>query len=160
MQYFFDQSLTSLAVDLSKNQPCNGHKILLQLIAFKWPSVCINNLAKSSILLNSYLNRSSIGLTLLWSLGQGGLKDLTVGLRVWQDIMIPISDIKSYRKYILEYVYRILEKADHSTISGLLQNEFFAIFDSLTEKSSSNQKEYQKILNESTSKITASNFLF
>lgn len=151
IQYFYDQSLTTLAVDLSKNQPCVGHKLMLQLIAQRWPSVCVGNLAKTAILLNSYQNRSAIGLCLLWAIGQGGYKDLTVGLKVWQNIMVPVIDIKSYRKYVCDYVPRILMRADSTNIS-LLQTEFFAIFDTLTSKCAI-QREYQKSLNNAASDI-------
>lgn len=151
IQYFFDQSLTTLAVDLSNNLSCIGHNILLQLIALEWPSVCIQNLAKNAILRNSYQNRSPIGLNLLWALGQGGFKDTTVGCRVWQNIMVPVLEMKSYTKWVCEYIHRML---NHTTGDiNLVQNEFFVIFDELLLQRNGLPKDCQKLLSNSASML-------
>lgn len=144
VQYFFDQTLTTLAVDLSNNQNCIGHNILLQLIAFEWPNVCVANLAKSAILRNSYQNRSSIGLNLLWAIGQGGFKDVTVGCRVWQNIMVPVLEMKSYTKWVCEYIHRMLNHHNDGVI--MVQNEFFVIFDELLQQRNAIPKDCQKLL--------------
>ncbi|KAG4074769.1 hypothetical protein HA402_006408 [Bradysia odoriphaga] len=149
VQYFFDQTLTSLAMDLSNNVNCIGHSILLQLIAHEWPTVCVQNLAKNAILRNSYQNRSSIGLSLLWALGQGGYKDATVGCRVWQNIMVPVLEMKSYSKWVCEYVYRMLNSANDSI--NLVQSEFFTIFDELLLQRNGLPKDCQKLLTSSAS---------
>lgn len=111
VQYFFDQTLTTLAVDLSRVQGCLGHKVLLQLIAMKWPSVCVGNLAKSVILRNSYENRAAIGLALLWALGQGGYQDVNIGIKVWLDLMTPVVEMKAYTKFVCEYLLNVLRHA-------------------------------------------------
>lgn len=147
VQYFFDQTLTTLAVDLSNNLHCIGHNILLQLIALEWPAVCVQNLAKNAILRNSYQNRSSIGLSLLWALGQGGFKDPTVGCRVWQNVMVPVLEMKSYTKYVCEYVSRMLNYTAGDI--NLVQNEFFVIFDELTVQRNGLPKDSQKLLSSS-----------
>lgn len=149
VQYFFDQTLTTLAVDLSNNQNCIGHNILLQLIAFEWPTVCVNNLAKNAILRNSYQNRSSIGLSLLWALGQGGFKDITVGCRVWQNIMVPLLETKAYTKWVSEYIHRILNRSTGDI--NMVQNEFFTTFDALVLQRNGVPKESQKLLTSSAS---------
>lgn len=151
IQYFFDQSLTTLAVDLSNNLNCIGHNILLQLIALEWPTVCIQNLAKNAILRNSYQNRSPIGLNLLWALGQGGFKDTTVGCRVWQNIMVPVLEMKSYTKWVCEYIHRML---NHTTGDiNLVQNEFFVIFDELLLQRNGLPKDCQKLLSNSANML-------
>lgn len=154
IQYFFDQSLTTLAVDLSNNLNCIGHNILLQMIALEWPTVCIQNLAKNAILRNSYQNRSSIGLNLLWALGQGGFKDINVGCRVWRDIMVPVLEMKSYTKWVCEYVHRMLNCATGDV--NLVQNEFFIIFDELLMQRNGLPKDCQKLLSNSASILLVS----
>lgn len=149
VHYFFDQTLTSLAVDLSKNLPCVGHKIMLQLIAMQWPAICIKSLAKNAILRNSYQNRSAIGLSLLWALGQGGFKDLTVGLKVWQNIMVPVLEIRAYTKFVCDYVHRILQRSGDAGCVGLLQEDFFTIYDELTRVHNGVARDSQSQLNES-----------
>jgi hypothetical protein len=54
---------------------------MLQLLAFQNPSITVSNIQKVTALRNSYQNRQSIGLTILWALGQGGMKDLQTGLK-------------------------------------------------------------------------------
>lgn len=127
---------------------------MLQLIALRWPTVCCGSLAKTAILLNSYQNRSAIGLCLLWAIAQGGYKDLTVGLKVWQDIMVPVYDIKSYRKFVAEYLPRIVKRAENGHVT-LLQTEFFAIYETLTVKCAI-QQDYQKILHDAAASILVS----
>lgn len=79
--HFYDTLLANVADTMFKNQPNLGSKIILQMIAQEWPQVCCNSLARSALLRVSYQNRSQIGLSLLWALGQGGYYDLTVGVK-------------------------------------------------------------------------------
>lgn len=148
IQYYYDLSLTILTDDMSKNLPYLGHKIMLQLVAQQWPSVCTSNLAKCAILRNSYQNRSAIGLTLFWALGQGGYQDLSVGLKVWLNIMLPLLDLKSYSKFICEYIHRILTttKTDETGLN-LTGDEFIKIYEALTQQRSN--RDYQKLFKES-----------
>lgn len=104
------------------------------MIALKWPSVCTGNLAKSVILRVSYENRAAIGLALLWSLGQGGFRDINVGLRVWLNLMTAVIERKAYTKYVVEYLENIIENAncyDNSLI--LTEDELFAIVSAIEE---------------------------
>ena len=55
--------------------------VILQSMAEIYPSLCLNNPEKSNDLLKSYVNRAPIGTALLWALGQGGRKDLGVGIK-------------------------------------------------------------------------------
>lgn len=51
------------------------------MLAHEYPEFCIASIPKSVSLRNSYQNRPPIGLSLLWTLGQGGYKDFAVGLK-------------------------------------------------------------------------------
>lgn len=150
IQYFYDLSLTIITDDMSKNLPYLGHKIMLQLVAQQWPTVCISNLAKCAILRNSYQNRSAIGLTLFWALGQGGYQDLSVGLKVWLNIMLPLLDLKSYSKFICEYIHRILTttKTDETALN-LTAEEFLQIYEALTQQRNGFNRDYQNLFQES-----------
>lgn len=81
MLLFFDVALTSMAVDMSKGLPALGHKIYIQCIALTDPKLILSNLGKYVTLRNSYQNRPPIGLSILWSLGQTGVRDLQTGLK-------------------------------------------------------------------------------
>lgn len=58
-----------------------GYKVILQLLTFQKPSIAVANISKVHLLLNSYQNRQVIGLSILWAVGLGGVKDLSVGLK-------------------------------------------------------------------------------
>lgn len=137
--------------DLSKNLPITGYKIMLQLIAIEWPSVCVKSLAKNAILRNSYQNRAPIGLTLLWALGQGGYRDAAVGLCVWQNIMVPVLEMKSYTRFVVEYVHRVLTHTKSSEEIVLSAEEFFSYFDALTLQRQWLAKDLQSLFDESAS---------
>lgn len=62
-------------------QSVNGHRVLIQLLALEHPEFCVSSIQKSVSLMNSYQNRPPIGLTLLWAVGLGGVKDFTIGLK-------------------------------------------------------------------------------
>lgn len=80
-QTFFDVTLTAMANDMSKNHPALGHKIWLQFLAHNNPNVTVTNLSRYQDLKTSYQNRQNIFLSILWALGQGGVKDFNSGLK-------------------------------------------------------------------------------
>uniref|UniRef100_A0A1B0CZE3 Transmembrane protein 214 n=1 Tax=Phlebotomus papatasi TaxID=29031 RepID=A0A1B0CZE3_PHLPP len=154
VQYFFDQSLTSLAVDLNKNLPVVGTKIILQLIALRYPVVCQSNFAKNAVLHNSYLNQSSIGLSLLWALGQGGFRDVQVGINVWQNMMVPVIEMKNYSKYVVDYIFRILQKAPENSSLKLTLQEYLNLMDTLMKPRNAIPSTYRNLLPESAFMIS------
>lgn len=101
-QIFYENTLTAMATDMVKGSPVVGHKIFLQLLASTNPEMTIANIPKLISARNSYQNRKSIGLSLLWSLSQAGRKNLAVGLKVWHEVMSPMLETKSYSSYVAE----------------------------------------------------------
>lgn len=67
--------------DMSKGLSAIGHKLYLQFIAINHTNIATANLTKHCGLRNSYQNRQPIGLSILWALGQCGVKDLSAGLK-------------------------------------------------------------------------------
>lgn len=150
--HFYDTLLANVADTMFKNQPNLGSKIILQMIAQEWPQVCCNSLARSALLRVSYQNRSQIGLSLLWALGQGGYYDLTVGVKVWQNIMAPVLEMRSYSYFVCEYIETILKSSNEKARIDLTQDEFFTIYHTITSKSNIGlPKDCQKMLTESAS---------
>lgn len=147
IQFFYDRTLVSLMEDLSRLQGCLGNKIMLQMIALKWPLVCMGNLAKSVILRISYESRASIGLALLWALGQGGFRDINVGLKVWLDIMVAVIEMKAYTKYVVEYLENIIENAyRYNNRLNLTEDELFTVVNAI-ENGFKIPREYKIALN-------------
>lgn len=80
LQTGFEVILANLAHDMARGISGIGYIMMIQLLAEQNPTLCIRNSERYSELMHSYQNRSPIGTTLLWALGQGGKKNLAVGL--------------------------------------------------------------------------------
>lgn len=108
LQYFFDQSLSTLCEEINKSSSGYiGHMILVQQIAKHSPEVCVSNLARFAITRNSYENHANVCKCLFWALGSAAISNTTVALKVFQDFMYPVVNI--YPKYIFEYLYKALQ---------------------------------------------------
>ncbi|CAG9795904.1 unnamed protein product [Diatraea saccharalis] len=140
-QLFFDVTLTALANDMSRGQQVNGHRLLLQMLAKESPEFCIASVAKSASLRNSYQNRPPIGLTLLWAFGQGGLSDFSVGLKAWQELFLPIAELKNYSKYVISYLNQLLDNHTSMDNVKVTQDQLFAMFDMVNNKRNSLTKD-------------------
>lgn len=101
-QLFYENTLTTMATDMVKGSAAVGHKIFLQLLARINPEMTVANIPKLITVRNSYQNRKTIGLSLLWALSQGGRKNLAVGLKVWHEVMSPMLETKSYSSYVVQ----------------------------------------------------------
>ncbi|KAM3960329.1 transmembrane protein 214 [Aphomia sociella] len=140
-QLFFDVTLTALANDMSRGQSVNGHRILLQMLANDYPEFCVASIQKSATLRNSYQNRPPIGLSLLWALGQGGHNNFAVGLKAWQELFLPIIELKNYSKFIVLYLSSLLDKHATMDATKVSQEQLLAMFDMVNSKRNSVSKE-------------------
>ncbi|XP_045521969.1 transmembrane protein 214 [Pieris brassicae] len=140
-QLFFDVTLTALANDMSRGQSVNGHRLLLQMLALENSEFCITSLPKSVSLRNSYQNRPPIGLSLLWALGQGGHNNFADGMKVWQEIFLPIIELKNYTKYIIAYLSNHLDRHARMDDTRVSQEQLFAMFDTINSKRNGLSKE-------------------
>ena len=108
MKHYFQNVLQSLCDELNHSRNFIGHLIILQQIAQYYPEVCVSNMASTVILRNSYQNQPSICLSLFWALGSSGIRDTTIGLKVWTEIICSVINVKSYTRFAFEYLYKIL----------------------------------------------------
>ncbi|XP_043251874.1 transmembrane protein 214-A [Colletes gigas] len=101
-QLFYENTLTAMATDMVRRSAVVGHKIFLQLLACIDPEMTVANIPKLIAVRNSYQNRKTIGLSLLWALSQAGRENLAVGLKVWHEVMSPMLETKSYSNYVAQ----------------------------------------------------------
>lgn len=148
VQHFFEQLLNSLVVDQSKGLPVVGYRIVAQLTAFEWPQVGTRSLARTAILRNSYQNRAPIGLGLLWAVGQGGFRDVSAGVRVWQNLVLPVLEQRAYTRFACEYVLKVLQRAADGQLLDLSAEETVRAYDELTAQRTGVAKEQQQQLAE------------
>ncbi|PSN50955.1 hypothetical protein C0J52_07633 [Blattella germanica] len=124
VQHFFHICLSAMANDMSRGpSSVYGYKVMLQLMAFQNPSITINNIPKVTSLRNSYQNRQPIGLAILWAVGQGGMKDIRIGLKV----MVPLLEMRNYTAFVITYLKDILNQSPEN--KPISQEQFFAVLD-------------------------------
>lgn len=145
LQYFFHNLLQSLCEELNKSRSFVGHLIFLQQIAHHYPEVCISNLASTVILRNSYQNQPSICLSLFWALGCSGIRNTTYGLKVWYEIVSSVINVRSYTKFVLEYLTKILQESDRTPDLEISLSEYRAIVDLLMSCDKMKSKDLQKM---------------
>lgn len=120
-----------MATDMSRGSNALGHKLLLQYIASNDPKSAAENLTNYTSLRNSYQNRPPIGLSILWAVGQVGEKDVHMGLKVFNDLMLPLIEMKNYSRFIVEYLLQILRKHKQTAVT---KEEFFLLLDTIFSK--------------------------
>ncbi|XP_023165665.2 transmembrane protein 214 isoform X1 [Drosophila hydei] len=155
LEYFFYSLLDSMATELNSGQNVVGYKVVLQLIGQNWPSICSHNMAKTALLRNSYQNRCNICLSILWAIGQGGHQSLTEGVKVWQNLMLPNLELKSFTKFVVEHIERVLNAAAARKDETLQinQQEFFACYNALNGNFNNFSKEQQQSLKRSAKQL-------
>ncbi|XP_022913719.2 transmembrane protein 214-B [Onthophagus taurus] len=116
-ELFFDICLSSMAMEMTNGFSAIGQKLFLQLLALNNPKIVIANISKSISLRTSYQNRQNVGLSILWALGMGGLKDLNVGFKVFQEIMFPLIEMKNYSRFICGYLIDLINRFNDVPLS-------------------------------------------
>lgn len=116
-QVFFDYSLTAMANEMSRGHPAIGNKLWVQFLALNNPQVTVTSLEKHTSLRTSYQNRQTVGLSILWALGQGGIKDFHIGLKVFKDFMMPLLEMKNYSRFIIKYLSQLLNRHENVALS-------------------------------------------
>lgn len=159
LEYFFYSLLDSMATELNSGQNVVGYKFVLQLIGQNWPAICSHNMAKTALLRNSYQNRCNICLSILWAIGQGGHQNLTEGVKVWQNLMLPNLELKNFSKFVVEHIERVLNAAAARKGETLLinQQEFFDCYNALNGNFNNFSKEQQASLKRSAKQLLVSN---
>lgn len=141
-----------MATEMNSGQNVAGYKFVLQLIGQNWPAICSRNMAKTALLRNSYQNRSNICLSILWAIGQGGHQSLNEGVNVWQNLMLPNLELKSFSKFVVEHIERVLNAATARKVPESLafnQQEFFASYYALNGSYNNLPRELQQSLKRS-----------
>lgn len=145
LKYFFHNLLQSLCEELNKSRNFVGNLLLLQQIAHHLPEVCISNLASTVILRNSYQNQPSICLSLFWALVSSGFSDTFIGLKVWIEIVSSMINVKSYTKFSLDCLHKILIASAKTPDLNLNSGEFKSVIEVLVANEQKlKSKDFQK----------------
>ena len=107
-EVLFDACFESLFLEKSTSN--HGYRIVSQLLAKHLPSLLnSNNLTKyyNTILANKHKPQRC--LLAMWSLGQFGYYNLTAGVRVWYECMLPFVTLKNAPNFIVTYLNAIFQ---------------------------------------------------
>lgn len=145
LQLIQEQLLSSL---VKTSGPTMGFRIILQCISFEYPEFTLKNIQKFTQQRNSYNNRQSSCLSILWVASQSGKKDLKSGINVWLELMFPIIAMKAYSKFVIDSLRTLLELHSNSKLTEdvLDVKQFFLIFDFLFSLTNGLQPNSQKQL--------------
>ncbi|XP_066249199.1 transmembrane protein 214 isoform X1 [Euwallacea similis] len=150
-QLYFDIALTSMVTDLSKGLPAVGYRFFLQYIALNEPKLVTENLSKHVSLRNSYQNRANVALSILWAVGHVGVNDFHCGLKVFEDLKLPLLEMKNYSKYIVKYLLELTNR-DHK--APLTRDQYLLILDTIFSNKKNFPLELQKDLVQNIPKLS------
>ncbi|CAF0829529.1 unnamed protein product [Brachionus calyciflorus] len=133
----FEYCLTSLFIDNQKVPATHGFKIAFQLIAKFNPNLLIN-LNKTNEVINANKHRHQRLLISLWALGQFGYYNLSNGIKIWFDSMLPQINVKGCSNFVITYLHNILQhhKVEANSKVDLVLNldEYNRIYDLIHDK--------------------------
>lgn len=93
---------------LSEGTPDIGCKIFLKLLAQMYPEMMPLFINKYISLKNSYQNKKTIGLSLIWVYSQVGKYNLTIGLNIWHEVMAPMLESRTYAFHVVKLLKEMI----------------------------------------------------
>nr|XP_045623542.1 transmembrane protein 214-B-like [Procambarus clarkii] len=100
---FHKHCVSSMVQEQVRGLGVAGYKLFIQILSINHPHVGMMNLPYYCELRNTIQNQTPACLSLLWAVGQSGLDDFSVGLKVWMELMVPLIGLKNYSAYVVEY---------------------------------------------------------
>lgn len=134
----------------------HGHRIFVQMLTKHNKNIAMKNLTKITELIYANRHRHHRIMLALWSLSQPGYHDLTNGMTIWFDAMLPLITIKQYTLYVANYLQNLFDhhKIDSGSIGSLYKDkyiisldQYLKVYELATDKSLnilSNKEAYQK----------------
>ncbi|KAK3857658.1 hypothetical protein Pcinc_026053 [Petrolisthes cinctipes] len=123
-----------------------GYKIFIQILAMHRPEVGVVNLPFYCELRQDLQSQTPACLSLLWAVGQSGVGNFTIGLRVWLELMMPVIGLKNYSSLVVEYGSMVFGGGAGESGNVLGVRQFYSIFDFTWTTSASLPKSVQRQL--------------
>jgi len=145
---FAEHCMQSLISDMSKGIPTYGYRLFLQLLAHTKPDVLLSSLPKYLELVQSNKNRPLRCLAIMWAVGQVGVRDLSKGLKVWLELMLPVLNCRALSSYGVSYLDQLFSiHSNQKTANGVIGfKNFFPILDHVYSQQSAVSAQLQKKL--------------
>uniref|UniRef100_A0A131XQN2 Putative conserved plasma membrane protein n=1 Tax=Ixodes ricinus TaxID=34613 RepID=A0A131XQN2_IXORI len=128
---FWEHCLSNLLTDFAKGLPTMGYRLCLQTMASEHPEVVTSRMQKLVELRSKNQQKQPQCLLVLWAACQAGLSDLSKGLAVWMDLLLPVAGVRPYAALVVDYLSNLLERHP-SKVAGLGDQgvrQLFAILD-------------------------------
>ncbi|CAL4098844.1 unnamed protein product [Meganyctiphanes norvegica] len=146
---FHQHCITSMVHEQTRGLSVAGYKLFIQILSIHRPEVCVAHLGNYCELRQQYQNQAGPCLSLLWAIGQAGLDNFSIGLKIWLELMVPLIGLKNYWLFVVEYGSTIFSGGgggsnDPGVVLGV--REFFTILDFTWLQSSTLPKQVQRQL--------------
>ncbi|XP_014296425.1 transmembrane protein 214-A [Microplitis demolitor] len=128
-QLFYENTLLLMAKNMAFGSSDIGCKIFIQLLGNMYPDMTCSNIEKLTSLRNSYQNKKSIGLAILWALSQGGKKNLTVGLTLWHEVMASMLESRNYAYHVTKILKELFNIHSKNISNNLTADMYLNIVD-------------------------------
>ncbi|XP_068228650.1 LOW QUALITY PROTEIN: transmembrane protein 214-B [Palaemon carinicauda] len=130
---FHKHCITSMVQEQIKGLSVAGYKLFLQILSIHRPHVGVVHLQSYCELRQSIQNQTPTCLSLLWAVGQPGINNFGIGLRIWMELMVPLIGLKNYSAYVVDYGSDVFSGGgggatkEYGDVLGV--REFFSILD-------------------------------
>ncbi|XP_064115342.1 transmembrane protein 214-B-like [Macrobrachium nipponense] len=130
---FHKHCITNMVQEQIKGLSVAGYKLFLQILSMHRPHVGIVHLQSYCELRQSIQNQTPTCLSLLWAVGQPGINNFGIGLRIWMELMVPLIGLKNYSAYVVDYGCDVFSGGggggteEYADVLGV--REFFSILD-------------------------------
>uniref|UniRef100_A0A2C9KWJ8 Transmembrane protein 214 n=2 Tax=Biomphalaria glabrata TaxID=6526 RepID=A0A2C9KWJ8_BIOGL len=127
----FDYCIQMMLTESTKDRPTMGYRIFLQVLAHHKPEIVLGKLHQYLELLKTHQNRPSHCVSILWAVGQCGVKNFSYGMNVWLDLMLPALEIRQVAYYPIEYLEYLLgtQKQPSSATCVVALRDYFKVLD-------------------------------
>ncbi|XP_013399368.1 transmembrane protein 214-B [Lingula anatina] len=131
LEIFWDHCIQSMVADMGKGLSTFGYRIFIQLMAQSKPAIPLGQLKKNLELMKGNKSRTLRCLSIMWALGQTGHTDFRCGLKVWLELMMPMTGMKTLAGYAVDYLEMLFKNhKDLSSASSVIGfKEFFPVLD-------------------------------
>ncbi|XP_041356935.1 transmembrane protein 214-B-like [Gigantopelta aegis] len=157
LEHLFYHCVQSMLVNQMKGLSTFGYRIFLQALAFHKPNIALAKIPQYLDLLKVHQNRPLRCLSILWAMGQCGVKDLKCGLTVWLGLMLPALGVRWVASFCVEYLENLFRwHKDHRSSAGAVtMREYFQVLDIVFTSTANIQGDLKKRLQAQYPKIKA-----
>ncbi|CAH1773178.1 unnamed protein product [Owenia fusiformis] len=148
LELFLEHCVQSMITDMGKGIATGGYRIFIQLMATEKPDLFVETVSKYQDMMKSNQNRPLRCLSIMWALGQCGIKSLKCGIKVWLNLMVPVLGTRSLSSYTVDYLDNLFRQ--HGDLKPAFDvmsfRDFFPIMDAIFIPSSNLSTQLQKKL--------------